>query len=132
MTPKKKILVTDDDPRNRKLEEALLRANGYAVRSVESGRAALDAVAADPPDLILLDLMMPGMDGFEVVRQLKADTATFRIPIIMVTALDDPASRARLATAGVSEVITKPVDRWVLQACVEKLLGDTHDPRFLC
>lgn len=126
MMSMKKILVTDDDPRNRKLEETLLRANGYDVRSVESGKASLEAVAVDPPDLILLDLMMPGMDGFEVVRQLKADPATRRIPIIMVTALDDEGSRMRLAAAGVSEVISKPLDRWVLQACIEKLLGDTH------
>lgn len=126
MTIKKKILVTDDDPRNRKLEETLLRANGYEVRSVGSGQATLAMVAVDPPDLILLDLMMPGMDGFEVVRQLKSDPATRGIPIVMVTALDDDGSRARLAAAGVSGVITKPVDRWGLQACIDKLLGDTH------
>jgi len=123
MTPEKKILITDDDPRNRKLEETLLQASGYKVRSVGSGQAALDAVAADPPDLILLDLMMPGMDGFEVVRRLKADPATSRIPIVMVTALDDDGSRTRLAAVGVSEVINKPLDRWALQACVDRLLG---------
>lgn len=127
MTTMKKILVTDDDPRNRKLQETLLRANGYEVRSADSGRAALDLVAAEPPDLILLDLMMPDMDGFEVVRQLKADPATRSLPIIMVTALDDDGSRARLAAAGVSEVINKPVDRWALQACIEKLLGGMHE-----
>ncbi len=126
MTSRKKILITDDDPHSRKLEEALLQASGYTVRSVDSGPAALHAVAADPPDLILLDLMMPGMDGFEVVRQLKADPVTRRIPIIMVTALDDDGSRARLAAAGVSEVITKPLDRWILQARIDKLLGDAH------
>jgi|APLak6261669570_1056073.scaffolds.fasta_scaffold00319_3 CheY-like chemotaxis protein len=128
MTGKKKILITDDDPRNRKLEETLLQANGYEVRSVESGQATLDAVAAELPDLILLDLMMPGMDGFEVVRRLKASPATSRIPIIMVTALDDDGSRRRLAAAGVSEVINKPLDRWALQASIDKLLGDrdTH------
>jgi len=128
MTGKKKILITDDDPRNRKLEETLLQANGYEVRSVESGQATLDAVAAELPDLILLDLMMPGMDSFEVVRRLKASPATSRIPIIMVTALDDDGSRRRLAAAGVSEVINKPLDRWALQASIDKLLGDrdTH------
>lgn len=123
MTTEKKILITDDDPRNRRLEETLLQASGYKVCSVESGQAALDAVAADPPDLILLDLMMPGMDGFEVVRRLKANPATSYIPIVMVTALDDDGSRARLAAAGVSEVINKPLDRWALQACVDRLLG---------
>lgn len=127
MTHNKKILVTDDDPRNRKLLETLLQAGGYEVISADSGQAALEAIAADQPDLILLDLMMPGMDGFEVVRQLKADPATRGIPIIMVTALDDAASRARLAVAGVSDVIAKPIDRWALQACIDKILGRAHD-----
>ncbi|MFA4969442.1 MAG: response regulator [Sulfuritalea sp.] len=126
MTPPKKILVVDDDPRNRKLEETLVRAGGHEARSVDSGQVALDAIAADPPDLILLDLMMPGMDGFEVVRRLKVDPATRDIPIIMVTALDDDGSRARLSAAGVSDLLTKPVDRWALQACIDKLLGDSR------
>lgn len=124
MKIRKKILITDDDPLNRKLMETLLQAYDYQVCCVESGRAALDQIALDPPDLILLDLMMPGMDGFEVVRFLKADPATAFIPIIMVTALDDAGSRARLAAAGVSEIITKPLDRWVLQTNINKLLGD--------
>jgi len=126
MTQARHILVVDDDPRNRKLEEALLRASGHVVRSIDSGKAALEAIAAYPPDLILLDLMMPGMDGFEVVRQLKVDPATRDIPIIMVTALDDDGSRARLSAAGVSDLLTKPVDRWALQACIDKLLGGSR------
>lgn len=126
MTSRKKILIVDDDPHSRKLEEALLRACGYAVRSVESGQAALRALAADLPDLILLDVMMPGLDGFEVVRQLKANPLTQQIPIIMVTALDDDGARARLAAAGVSEMINKPLDRWILQARIDGLLGERH------
>ncbi|MBZ0104932.1 MAG: response regulator [Sulfuricella denitrificans] len=122
----KKILITDDDARNRKLVETLLHANGYDVRSVASGQAALEAIAADPPDLILLDLMMPGMDGFEVVRRLKVDPETGKIPVIMVTALDDEGSRVRLAAAGVYEVIVKPIDRWALQACIGRALGEAH------
>lgn len=127
MTTKKKILITDDDPCNVMLMETLLETNGYEIRSATSGQAALDAVAIDQPDLILLDLMMPGMDGFEVVRRLKANPATARILIIMVTALDDNGSRTRLAAAGVSEVINKPLDRWTLQACINKLLGQVHE-----
>lgn len=126
MAPQKKIIVTDDDPRSRKLVEALLQHSGHAVVGVASGQAALDAVAAHIPDLILLDLMMPGMDGFEVVRRLKAEPATAAIPIIMVTAIDDSASRIRLKAAGVADMITKPIDRWALQTCVNKLLGDGH------
>ncbi len=126
MKTSKKILITDDDPITRKLEEAILQDSGFDIRSVESGQATLDEVAADPPDLILLDLMMPKMDGFEVVRRLKADPVTSGIPIIMVTAIDDAGSRNRLAAVGVSDVITKPLDRWVLLASIDKLLGAMH------
>lgn len=126
MTIPKKILITDDDPINRKLVENLLKPNGYDIRSVASGQAALDAVDSDPPDLILLDLMMPGMDGFEVVSRLKADAATGRIPIVMLTALDDDGSRARLYSAGISVILTKPLDRWALQGCINQLLGGCH------
>jgi CheY-like chemotaxis protein len=118
-----RVLVADDDPRHRKLMDTVLHAEGYEVRSVESGVAALAAIAGEAPDVLLLDLMMPGMDGFEVVRRLKADPATRRIPIVMVTALDDDASRARLAAAGVVDVLTKPVEHWQLKACLEGLAG---------
>ncbi len=127
MTTKKrrKVLVADDDGRCRKLMTTLLHADGYEVLCTESGAEVLAAIADDVPDILLLDLMMPGMDGFEVVRQLKADPASERIKIVMVTALDDDASRARLASAGVRHVLTKPVDRWKLKACLEELItGD--------
>lgn len=122
------VLIVDDDPRNRKLLETLLLADGFAVRSVDSGTAALAAIAAAPPDLVLLDLMMPGMDGFEVVRHLKADAAGRRLPVVMVTALDDDASHARLAAAGVKHVLTKPVDRWQLKSCLEEIRRQGQDP----
>lgn len=118
------VLVVDDDPRNRKLMELLIQAEGYPVRSAESGAAALAAVAAEAPGLILLDIMMPDMDGFDVLRRLKADPQASRIPVIMVTALDDDASRMRLGAAGASRVITKPVDRWALKACLREFLGE--------
>ena len=117
----RKVLIADDDARNRKLLEVLLRAEGYEVRCVKSGVTALAAIASEVPDILLLDLMMPDMDGFEVVRRLKADPATARMSIVMVTALDDDASRARLAAAGVADVLTKPVDRWQLKASLEGL-----------
>lgn len=123
MQENKKILVADDDMRNRKLLETLLRADGYQVAAVNSGQATLDAVANDRPDLILLDLMMPGMDGFEVVRRLKSDVNSRDIPIVMVTALDDSGSRLRLLAAGVADLIAKPIDRWQLKERLERLLG---------
>ncbi|HSY26215.1 MAG TPA: response regulator [Burkholderiaceae bacterium] len=123
MSANKKILVADDDSRNRKLLETLLGADGYLVTTVNSGQATLNAVASERPDLILLDLMMPGMDGFEVVRRLKSDAATRDIPIVMVTALDDTGSRLRLLAAGVADLISKPIDRWQLKERLEQLLG---------
>jgi CheY-like chemotaxis protein len=119
----KHILIADDDHRNRKLLETLLRADGYLVMAVDSGQAVLDSVACERPDLILLDLMMPGMDGFEVVRRLKGDVDTQSIPIVMVTALDDSGSRLRLLAAGVADLLTKPLDRWQLRERLEQLLG---------
>jgi CheY-like chemotaxis protein len=119
----KRILVVDDDRLNRMLLETLLKNDGYDVLCVDSGRAALQAIAASPPALVLLDLMMPGMDGFEVMRQMKCMQAARDIPVVLVTALENSGVRARLANAGAVEVINKPVDRWELAACMEKLLG---------
>ncbi len=118
------VLVVDDDPRNRKLLEILVQAEGHTVRSVDSGAAALAAIAEGAPGLVLLDVMMPGMDGFDVLRRLKADPLLSAIPVVMVTALDDDAARARLHAAAASRVITKPVDRWELQACLREFLGE--------
>jgi len=117
------VLVVDDDPRNRKLIDTLLRADGLAVTIADSGATALVAFAASTPDLVLLDLMMPGMDGFEVARRLRADSNGKRLPIVMITALDDDASRARLAAAGIDRVLAKPIDRWQLKKCIDELLG---------
>lgn len=126
--PQQTVLVVDDDRRNRKLIETLLRADGFAVTCVDSGAAALAAITAAPPHLVLLDLMMPDMDGFEVVRRLKADVASRHLPIVMLTALDDDAARARLAAAGVDRVLGKPVDRWRLKDCLATLLGERKMP----
>lgn len=124
------VLVVDDDALNRKLLETLLAADGYAVRSCDSGAAALRATAEQLPDAILLDIMMPGMDGFEVVRRLKANPAACKVPLIMVTALDDEASRQRLAGAGIDLILTKPIDRWQLRARLAALFqgpGEGHE-----
>jgi CheY-like chemotaxis protein len=117
----KHILVVDDDPRNRKLLEAFLLADGYAVRACDSGAKALRAVAEQRPDAILLDAMMPDMDGFETVRRLRAQPETRAIPVLMVTALDDAASRQRLASAGIDGILTKPIDRWQLKAKLQQI-----------
>ncbi|MBI5793008.1 MAG: response regulator [Rhodocyclales bacterium] len=112
----------DDEENNRRLLEAQLAAEGIAVRSAASGGEALAVVAAQAPDLILLDVMMPDLDGFEVTRRLKADARTSAIPIILITALEDSASRIKGLDAGAEEFITKPVSRAELRVRVRNML----------
>ena len=83
------ILLVDDTPENIGFLSALLKGRGYRARAVPSGALALSAAAAEAPDLVLLDITMPGMDGFEVCRRFKADPALHRIPIIFLSALSD-------------------------------------------
>jgi DNA-binding response OmpR family regulator len=101
---------------------ALLRPAGYLTQSAASGEAAIASIAVQAPDLILPDVMMPGMDGFAVARLLKSKPATSHIPIIMVTALADRSARLAGLKAGVEEFLTKPVDRAELWLRVRNLL----------
>ena len=105
------ILIVDDESQNRRLLKALLVPEGYDTRTAASGEDALVSIAKDPPDLILLDVMMPGLDGRQVARALKADPATANIPIIMVTAQTDREARLAGLEAGAEDFLTKPVDR---------------------
>ena len=95
----KTILVVDDKANVRKLLQDYLTEQGFKVTTATNGREAIYEARRSRPDLILLDIMMPGIDGFEVVRRLKADPVTCAIPIVTVTALDDDGARARLAAA---------------------------------
>ena len=117
-----RILVVDDERQNRHVLEGMLAQEGYVLLAAESGEAALDMVAQQPPDLILLDVLMPGLDGFEVTATLKGSTATNDIPIILVTALDDREGRLRGLGAGAEDFLSKPVDRAELCARVRNLL----------
>jgi PAS domain S-box-containing protein len=117
-----RILIVDDEIRNRTLLQIMLSAEGYQFSMAASGEEALALVAQQRPDLILLDLMMPGMDGCEVAITIKGATATRNIPIIMITALDDRAARLRGLGAGVEEFLAKPVDRAELCVRVRNLL----------
>jgi len=116
------ILIVDDELTNRKLLETLLRPEGYQTRSAASGEEALASVAQLAPDLIVLDIMMPGMDGYEVANNLKANPVTATIPIIMVTANVDRDARLAGLNAGAEEFLTKPVDRAELWLRVRNLL----------
>lgn len=116
------ILVVDDDEFNLKLLKRMLILEGQAVRTAGSGEEALASVGESLPDLILLDVMMPGIDGFEVARRLKANPRSRSIPVIMVTALDDEESRIKGREAGAAEILAKPVGRAQLQMKVLSLL----------
>ena len=117
-----RILVVDDEERNRRLLVAMLEADGYTATEAADGAQALDLARQSPPDIVLLDIMMPGMDGYEVARALKAAEATRSVPIVMVTALHDRDSRLRGLEAGAEEFVTKPVDRNELRIRVRNLL----------
>ncbi len=116
-----RVLIVDDIPTNVRLLEARLTAEYFDVHSAPSGPAALDMLADGQTDIVLLDVMMPGMDGFEVCRRIKADPQTAHIPVVMITALDQPSDRVRGLQAGADDFLTKPVDDVQLMARVKSL-----------
>jgi class 3 adenylate cyclase/CheY-like chemotaxis protein len=117
-----RILIVDDTPANVHILQTRLAAHGYDIVTASDGEEALAAVPAAQPDLILLDVMMPKLDGFEVCRRLRADTALPFIPIIMVTAKSDPKDVVAGLEAGGDEYLTKPVDQAALVARVKSML----------
>ena len=116
-----RVLVVDDILPNIKLLEARLTAEYFDVVTAMSGPEALAICGEGKCDIVLLDVMMPGMDGFEVCRRLKADVATAHIPVVMVTALDQPADRVQGLDSGADDFLTKPVDEVALIARVRSL-----------
>ena len=119
---KYRILVVDDHEDNIELLRARLEARGYIVEGAGDGQAALDAVYRQCPDLILLDVMMPKLDGIEVVRRLKSNPALPFIPVIMQTALDSTENKVEGLDAGADDYITKPINFAELEARVNSLL----------
>ena len=117
-----RVLVVDDIAANLRLLEAKLLAEYYEVALAASGPEALNTVMRWAPDVILLDVMMPGMDGYEVCRRLKTSAATMHIPVVMVTALVDVAERVRALEAGADDFLSKPVDDATLFARLRALL----------
>lgn len=112
------ILIADDEPAGRKVIESILINQGYELEFAANGREVLKKAAELKPDLILLDIMMPEMDGFEVCERLHKDQELAKVPVVMVTALDDRNTRIACLEAGADDFVTKPIDRVELRARV--------------
>ena len=117
-----RILVIDDEEKNIKLIKGMLMRENYNINGCLSGEEALESLQNDKPDLILLDILMPGIDGFELCRMLKQDVSTRIIPIVMVTALNDQEDRKKALDAGAEDFLNKPLDQFELIARVKSLL----------
>lgn len=117
-----RILIVEDEESLLKLESILLTTRGYKVTGASDGLAALKEIELNRPDLILLDIMMPGIDGFEVCRRVKENPVTQSIPIIMLTAKKSSADQARGAEVGADAYLTKPFKSGKILETIDKLL----------
>ena len=122
MADKKKILVVEDEPNIIKLISFILKSSGYEVVEAEIGAVGLKKAKAEKPDMIILDVMMPKMDGFEVAKKLKADPATRNIPILMLSSKAQFEDKMKGIDSGATDYITKPFDREELLQKIEELL----------
>ena len=121
-----RILIADDNEQNRELLEAYLTDEGHEILMSEDGQETLEKAKSELPDLILLDIMMPKMSGYEVCQQLRSLEETQRIPILMVTALRDSGDIEKAVSAGADDFLTKPVNRLELKTRVRSLLRVRH------
>src|ERR1035437_8797883 len=121
-----RILVADDEAKNRKLFRDILETQGHQVTLAEDGQQALEKALANPPDVILLDVMMPKLNGYEVCAQLRKDSRTAQLPILMITALKDRNDRLKGIHAGANDFLTKPVDAAEIRLRVKNAVFAKH------
>lgn len=121
-----RVLIADDNEQNRELLDAYLADQNYEILMAKDGRETLEVVASGQPDLILLDIMMPRMSGYEVCEQLKADPEKRSIPVLMVTALNEMGDIEKAVKAGCDDFLTKPVNQLELKTRVRSLLRVRH------
>ena len=107
----KKILLVEDNPVNRRLAQFLLRSQGYEVREATTAQEAFDALKTERPDLIVMDIQLPGMDGLEAAKKIKAQPATANIPVVAVTSYAMKGDREKALAAGCAGYVTKPIDK---------------------
>lgn len=120
---RRSVLLVDDLETLLEMSAQMLLGRGLEIRTARSGQEALSAIRTAPPDMVFLDLMMPGLDGVETCRLLKSDPATCEIPIVMLTALKDPKSVERAFDAGCDDYITKPLDKLEMLDKIDCYLG---------
>ena len=121
-----RVLIADDIQQNRELLEAYLADEGYQILMAADGQQTMQMVDEHQPDLILLDIMMPRMSGYEVCARIKADAAKRMIPVLIVTALNEPGDIEKAVNAGCDDFLTKPVNRLELRTRVRSLLRVRH------
>jgi CheY-like chemotaxis protein len=126
MKKRHKILAVDDDPKALLLIEAMLTPHGYDVVLVNHSRLAIQTIRKEKPDLILLDIMMPELDGYTLLNKIKKDETIKNTPVVMVTALELDGNKLLASMCGASAYITKPIDKKVLLETIAHFLPDSE------
>ena len=127
----RRVLIAEDDPQSAELLEAYLADSGYEIQTAADGQQALDKLQSWQPDLILLDVMLPRISGFQVCKQVRADPKVRTTAILMVTALDQPSDIERAVDAGTDDFLTKPINKKELLLRVQALLESRLEQREL-
>lgn len=118
-----KILIVDDSPTETHVLSTILESNGYEIVTAESGEAGVDVAKRELPDLVLMDVVMPGLNGFQATRQLKKEATTAHIPVVIVTTKDQETDKIWGMRQGAKDYLTKPVEEGNLISTIQAILG---------